>query len=275
MRHYVNDSAAKYRLIAKAKSTTARLDGREDQTSYLKRLKTVDAILSNSDEVVALRTLSLSHPTTAIDVGCGSGGFFSLISEKMGGAPARVIGILPSKEEFLFLSRTDLPPNVELAIGTSEWFGAVPQRVDFVFCNSVLHGSGFSPAKVEASLREFRSRLDVGGLLFVGEIPDELEAGQSGGAFHDEVFAWFRLARLRSRDRFVRRGVKLFRSFFSKDLEVVSRAPGFHSSSLKFVQTLDEAGFELIGIFDSSNGESVEPRDSHYGLRLDYLARAR
>lgn len=273
MRKYVRDSTEKYRVIAASKASRLRLDGRADESEAEKRIATVESTLGGSRAVADWK--KATSPAIALDVGCGSGDFFGVISNVFSRArESKVIGICPTPEELGWLQRMEFSSNVELRIGLAEALPAAPTRVDFVFCNAVLLGSGFDYSRVRASLREFRSKLAPGGLLFIGELPDEQEAGQTGSTFREECAQLVRLARPQSRKRFKKRLVRIFQSLSSRELEVLTKAPGFHCSSEEFALILEESGFQLVEVYSSSSGALFEPRRNSYGDRLDYLALA-
>ena len=273
MRKYVRDSTEKYRAIAASKSSKLRLDGRADESEAEKRIATVESTLGSSKTVADWK--AAASPELALDVGCGSGDFFGVILNVLSrDRESRVIGICPTPEELRWLQRAEFSSSVEVRLGLTEALPKAPAQADFVFCNAVLLGSGFDHSRVRASLREFRSKLAPGGLLFIGELPDEKEAGQSGSTFLEEIAKLARLARPQSRKRFRKRMVRMFQSFSSRELEVLAEAPGFHCSSEEFAQILGESGFQLMEVCSSSTGARLEPRRNTYGDRLDYIALA-
>jgi SAM-dependent methyltransferase len=220
--------------------------------------------------------LPLNPSSCVVDVGCGHGLLLQYAAEK-GVDPyvGRLIGILPTKEEVSRV-RNHLLENcasgpISIEMGTAEQTNLPADYADVVICNSVIHDAGRSIDLARAALAEFNRTTKIGGVLFIGELPDsnELEAKNYG----DSITGWLLyVLKNQGLSAFFVRLKQVAVALVSTEPFVVAPKKYFYCAPDDFIALAKQFGFEPVEHYrhvgiDADGKEQISP------TRWDYLFR--
>jgi ubiquinone/menaquinone biosynthesis C-methylase UbiE len=257
----VNNSTEKYEQIAKNLRYRNELTGRGNDHDLTK--------LRSKNICTNIKNLNL-RLQTFVDVGCGDGSF--LVETKV--LFDSSIGILPTYSEVVVVSNlmdAELS-HIEIKQGLTTKIPEGERSIDFLLCNSVLHGVGFNSKLVDESLCEFKRVLKPEGFLYVGEIPELNELGDRNyGTSITKYLIWS--LKNRGLRHFVRQTVSLLTSLFSNQNYIIQPTNMFFENKKVFRDRLSKHGFEVIKVFESNSNNHVESDTEIKMRRLDYMCK--
>jgi len=257
----VNNSTEKYEEIAKNLKYRNELTGRGLDVELTKlRAKNIRK---------NIKELKL-HLHTFVDVGCGDGSFLVEINDLFD----HLVGILPTSSEVSVVRNLldDDSVSIEIKEGLTTRIPEGNRSIDFILCNSVLHGVGFNSKLVDESLREFKRVLKPEGMLYIGEIP---EMNELGGRNYGTSIIKYLIWSIRNRGfrHFLGQTLSLFRSALSNQNYILQPTNMFFENNNDFRERLSKNGFEVIQVFESISNIRLE-RDFEIKMRrLDYLCK--
>ena len=256
-----------YRHKAKSKNInelTGRT-GRPDLTAYVIK-QIIPKIPINKDSVL-------------VDIGCGDGLLLKEVTKKgIDGYRGRLIGILPTKEEVsrvrdhLLKAQTVEMPLISIEFGLAEKTGLPSDYANIVICNGVLHGAGQSLVNAEASLREFERILKVGGMLYIGELPQSNEMSDAIKYTGDSIIGWLLWVFKRQGVRaFGRRLKQTLVALFTNEPFLIVPKTMFYMPVNDFINLLAQHGFEVKECFKH---KEINQQGKEYDstTRVNYIA---
>ncbi|MGE4348922.1 MAG: class I SAM-dependent methyltransferase [Candidatus Berkiella sp.] len=223
--------------------------------------------------------IPVNRDSVLIDIGCGDGLLLKKIAQNgIDGYTGRLIGILPTKEEVsrvrdhILQTANVGSPLISIEYGMSEKTGIPDNYGDIVICNSVLHGAGQSLDNVEASLREFGRILKVGGMLYIGELPQCNEIVNSLKYTGDSIIGWlFWVLKKQGFSAFKRRLKQTLVALFTKEPFLIVPKTMFYMSVNDFIDLLEKHGFEVKEYFKH---KEINHQGQEYdsATRVNYVA---
>lgn len=127
---------------------------------------------SDFEASTALASFDLRPDATLVDIGCGEGTLLAQAAETV--TRGRLIGIVPTPEEVLAVTRHLDDRRIDIRQGLADATGLPPASADFVFCNDVL----LLVPEPELALKEIARIAKPGALIHIGGQPfiDEFSA---------------------------------------------------------------------------------------------------
>ena len=257
----VKNSIEAYRARAKSKDVnelTGRT-GRSDLTKYV------------ISEIIKKIPIKLNF--NVLDVGCGDGQFLIESSKTINGKfTGKLIGILPTNEEVERVKshieknyqNNNIP--IRIDIGKLGKINLPLSYCDIIICNSVFHVANQTHEDVELALKEFKRILKIGGILFVGELPDKDE--NIGKDYGDSILSWlFWVLKNQGLKSFFSRLKQIIPALLSKEPFIISpKQKMFHMKPDNFISIAEKYDFELV-----KNYKHKEINEN----RIEYLSKTR
>lgn len=255
----------KYKAKSKDINELTGRTGRPDLTAYV-----INQIVSK---------IPMKADSVLVDIGCGDGLLLKeMIKKGIDGYKGRLIGILPTKEEVsrvrehLLQAATAEESLISIEYGMAEKTALPREYADIVICNSVLHGAGQSINNVEASLKEFERILKVGGLLYIGELPESNEISGSVKYVGDSIIGWlFWVLKKQGYSAFWRRFKQTIVALFTDEPFLIVPKTMFYMAANDFINLLKRYGFEVREYFKHKE-INQEGKEYDSPTRVNYIA---